>query len=78
MHDAEMKFLITSKFSLLNKTQIEKFNYFSANSIVVDASNEEKFAFKNSLKLSKIIDFINSSLKTHAVVYYEKIKLSKY
>ena len=78
MHDAKMKIFVAQKSSLLNKTQIEKFDYFSANSIAINASNEKKFAFESFLKLSIIIDFTNSSLKTHAIVCYERIKLSKY
>ena len=62
----------------MNKTQIEKFDHFSTNSIAVDVLNEKKFAFKNFLKSSIIIDFTNLSLKTHAIVCYKRIKLSKY
>ena len=57
MHDAKMKIFVISKFSSSNKTQIKKFNYFLINSIAVDALNKKKFAFKNLLKLLKIIDF---------------------
>ena len=39
MHDAKMKTFVTSKSSLLNKAQIEKFDHFSTNLIAVDASN---------------------------------------
>ena len=78
MHDAKMRILVTQKFSSLNKTQIEKFNHFSTNSIAIDALNKKKLAFENSLKSSIIIDFTNLSLKIHAIVCYERIKLSKY
>ena len=64
MRKFKTKTFITSKFSLLNKTQIKKFDYFSVDSIAVDALNEEKFAFKNLLKSSKIINFIKQSSKT--------------
>ena len=64
MHDAKMKIFVTQKFSSSSKTQIEKFDHFSANSIAVDASNKKKFAFKNSLKSLKIIDFMKQSSKT--------------
>ena len=66
------------KFSLLNKTQIEKFDHFLTNSIVIDALNKERFAFKNFLKSSIVVDFINLNLKIHAVVCYKRIKLPKY
>ena len=64
IHDAKLKTFIISKFLLLNKTQIEKFNHFSTNSIAIDTSNEKKFTFKNSLKLSKVINFTKQSSKT--------------
>ena len=57
MHDAKMKTFITSKSSSLNKTQIKKFDHLLTNSIAVDTLNEKKFAFKNLLKSSKIINF---------------------
>ena len=61
IREQKIKIFVTSKFSSLNKTQIEKSDHFSTNSIAVDASSEEKFAFKNSLKSSKIIDFMNKT-----------------
>ena len=64
MRKQEMKTFVILKFSLLNKTQIEKFNHFSANSVAVDVLNEKKFAFKNSLKSSEIINFTKQSSKT--------------
>ena len=48
------------------------------NSIAINALNKKKFAFKNFLKLSIIINFINSNLKIHAIVCYKRIKLLKY
>ena len=60
----KIKIFITSNFSLLNKTQIEKFDHFSTNSIAINASNEKKFAFENSLKLSEIINFTKQLSKT--------------
>ena len=47
----------------MNKTKIKKFDHFSMNSIAIDALNKKKFAFKNSLKLLKIIDFTKQLLK---------------
>ena len=64
IYNAKMKTFVTSKSSSLNKTQIKKFNHFSTNLIAIDASNEKKFAFKNSLKSSKIINFIKQLSKT--------------
>ena len=64
MHDAKMKTFVTLKFLSSNKAQIEKFDHFSANSIAINASNEEKFALKSSLKSSKIIDFMKQSSET--------------
>ena len=57
MHDTKMKIFIILKFSSSNKTQIEKFDHFSTNSVAIDALNEKKFAFKNSSKSSKVINF---------------------
>ena len=57
MHNAKIKIFVTSKSSSSNKTQIEKFDHFLINSVAVNASNKKKFAFKSSLKLSKVIDF---------------------
>ena len=56
MHDAKIKIFIILKFSLLNKTQIEKFNYFLINSIAINALNEKKFIFKSLLKSLKVIN----------------------
>ena len=39
MHNAKMKTFVTFKSLLLNKTQTEKFNHFSINSIVIDVLN---------------------------------------
>ena len=39
MHDAKIKTFVTFKFSSSNKTQIEKFDYFSINSIAINALN---------------------------------------
>ena len=63
MHDTKMKTFIISKFLSSNKAQIEKFNYFSTNSIAVNVLNERKFTFKSSLKLSKVINLRNNRQK---------------
>ena len=64
MYDAKIKTFITLKSLLLNKMQIEKSDHFSADLIAIDVLNEEKFAFKSSLKSSKVINFIKQVLKT--------------
>ena len=46
MYDTKIKIFVTQKFLLSNKTQIEKFNYFSTNSIAVDASNKKNSHLK--------------------------------
>ena len=78
IYDVKMKIFVTQKFSSSSKIQIKKFNHFLTDSIAVNASNEKKFAFENFLKSLIIIDFTDLSLKTHAIVCYKKIKLSKY
>ena len=64
MHNTEIKIFVTQKFLSSNKTQIEKFNHFSVNLITVDALNKKKFAFKNSLKSLKVINFTKQSSET--------------
>ena len=58
IRESKMKTFVILKFSSLNKTQIKKFDHFLTNSIAINVLNQKKFAFKNSLKLSKIINFM--------------------
>ena len=77
MHNAEMKTFVTSKSLSSNKTQIEKFDHFSTNSIAIDASNEKKFAFENSLKSLKVIDFTKQSSETTMLKFETTILINE-
>ena len=79
IRDVKIIIFVTLKFSSLNKTQIEKFDHFSANSIAVDASNKKQYVFKIFFELLiEVIDLTDFNLKIHSIIYYKGSQLSKY
>ena len=65
IHNAKIKISVILKFLSSNKTQIKKSDHFLMNLITIDALNEKKFAFKNSLKCEvvyeRVIDVVTST-----------------